>query len=381
MLHNGFKETKLGPLPIEWDVVQLSDVTTLLMGQSPPSSTYNLIGDGLPFLQGKAEFGDTYPSPEKWCSQPQRIARSGSILVSVRAPVGDANMAKDEYCIGRGLASLEVNELLDNWFLFYQLIHSKKRIEERGSGSTFQSINKGILQEFLIPLPPLPEQRAIAHVLSTVRQYIEATERVIAAAREVKRSLMKYLFTYGPVPIDQADQVVLKETEIGEVPEGWQIEAIGKLAGVRGGKRLTKGHTFSETPSPYPYIRVVDLNNWSVDTVSIKYLTPEDHERIKRYIIMCDDVYISIAGTIGLVGVIPRELDGANLTENAARIVLTDKQLVDNQFLTAYLASIYGQREIAIRTTKTSQPKLALARIQQIPVPLPNITEQRNLAT
>ncbi|GIV04285.1 MAG: hypothetical protein KatS3mg015_3115 [Fimbriimonadales bacterium] len=101
-LAEGFKMTELGPLPEEWEVVRLGDVAGLTMGQSPPSSTYNLHGSGLPFLQGKAEFGEMYPHPVKWCEAPVRIAKEGTVMISVRAPVGGTNLADRDYCIGRG---------------------------------------------------------------------------------------------------------------------------------------------------------------------------------------------------------------------------------------------------------------------------------------
>jgi len=224
MQNNSIIDTEFDELPPKWSILELSNVATITMGQSPPSSTYNSDGIGLPFLQGKAEFGDIYPNPMKWCTQPQKLAKSGSILISVRAPVGNVNIAKDEYIIGRGLASINGHKILDNRYLFFYLLHSKPILEKKGTGSIFKSINKGVLEQFTIPLPPLQEQCAIAQVLSTVRQAIEATDRVIAAARELKRSMMKYLFTYGPVPISQASQIQLKETEVGEIPETWEIK-------------------------------------------------------------------------------------------------------------------------------------------------------------
>ncbi|HDG98547.1 MAG TPA: restriction endonuclease subunit S, partial [Desulfobacterales bacterium] len=220
---------------------------------------------------------------------------------------------------------------------------------------------------------------AIAHVLRTVQRAKEATERVIAALRELKKSLMKHLFTYGPVPLKQADQVPLKETEIGPVPEHWQVVQLGEVADIKGGKRLPKGHKFSEKPTPYPYIRVVDFRNGTISKANLKFLTPEDYQLLKRYTISSKDVYISIAGTIGLVGVVPPDLDGANLTENAAKIVLNDKRL-DQLFLVYALTSERGQEQIHQRATKTSQPKLALTRIRQIPVPFPPLSEQREIA-
>jgi len=171
-----------------------------------------------------------------------------------------------------------------------------------------------------------------------------------------------------------------KETEIGPIPADWEIAPLGELCTVRGGKRLPKGHSFSEKPTPFPYIRVTDFANWSVDPLNLRYLTPEDREKLERYIITADDVYISIAGTIGRVGTIPEQLNNANLTENAARIIISDKRKLDNRYLVGFLASNRGQGQIDIRMTKTSQPKLALTRIKQIPVPLPPLPEQRRIA-
>lgn len=114
----------------------------------------------------------------------------------------------------------------------------------------------------------------------------------------------------------------------------------------------------------------------SIDTSDLKYLTCEDRAAIERYTISSEDVYISIAGTIGLVGIVPKELDGANLTENAAKILINNSDELNKNYLVYYLASIIGQQEIAARVAKTSQPKLAISRIEQIQLAYPPLTEQ-----
>ena len=93
-------------LPKGWKIVKLGDLCDIVMGQSPPSSTYNSDGIGLPFFQGKAEFTELYPLTKKWCSEPKKIAELNDILLSVRAPVGDTNIANQKCCIGRGLAAI-----------------------------------------------------------------------------------------------------------------------------------------------------------------------------------------------------------------------------------------------------------------------------------
>jgi restriction endonuclease S subunit len=122
---------------------------------------------------------------------------------------------------------------------------------------------------------------------------------------------------------------------------------------------------------------VVDFNELSIHTSDLKYLNPETQQIIKNYIINKEDVFISIAGSIGKVGVIPDNLDGANLTENAARI--TDLHIIQNKYLAFFFASPLGREQISDSTISTNQPKLALFRIEKIHLPLPPLNEQKRI--
>ncbi len=243
--------TDLGPLPEEWKAVRLENAADIIMGQSPPSSTYNAESIGLPFFQGKADFGDIYPTTRKWCSAPARIAERYDVLLSVRAPIGDVNIATERCCIGRGLASIRANQDSEGQYLFYRLVFSKELLESKGAGTTFKEINKAAVTSFMIPLPPLREQKAIARVLSTIRKAIEAQDKIIAAAKELKNSLMHHLFTYGPVSVAEAEQVPLKDTEIGPVPQHWEVKRLLDIATLQRGKDLPKQDQIS---GQYPIV-------------------------------------------------------------------------------------------------------------------------------
>jgi type I restriction enzyme S subunit len=196
--HKEFKKTEIGEIPEEWEVVKIGNknIATLIMGQSPPSSTYNEEGVGLPFLQGKAEFGEIYPSPVVYCSKPIKIAESNDILLSVRAPVGDVNIAPLNSCIGRGLSSIRAkSDKLHRLFLFYYLKFSSKRFESLSMGSTFKAIRKREIENYKIPLPPLPEQQKIASILSTVDEKIEIQRNEKTKLEKIKRGLMDLLLT------------------------------------------------------------------------------------------------------------------------------------------------------------------------------------------
>ncbi|MEA3313226.1 MAG: restriction endonuclease subunit S [Caldisericota bacterium] len=196
--HKEFKESEIGRIPKEWEVVKLGDkdVSNLIIGQSPPSSTYNKKGEGLPFLQGKAEFGEIHPTPLLYCSRPIKIAEKNDVLLSVRAPVGDVNIASLKSCIGRGLTAIRPkNNRLYYLYLFYYLIFKKRVFKSLSTGSTFKAIRRSEIENYLIPLPSLPEQQKIAEILDTVDKRLEVLKAKKQKFERIKKGLMNDLLT------------------------------------------------------------------------------------------------------------------------------------------------------------------------------------------
>jgi type I restriction enzyme S subunit len=148
-----------------WRTKTLGDVAEVIAGQSPEGSFYNTSGEGLPFYQGKKEFGERFiGTPTTWTSQTTKVALEGDVLMSVRAPVGPVNFATEKSCIGRGLAAIRSSSSLDRNFLFYFLL--SKQAEISGTeGAVFASINKTDIQKIEIAVPTLSEQRRIVTTL------------------------------------------------------------------------------------------------------------------------------------------------------------------------------------------------------------------------
>ena len=191
-----FQDTEIGKIPKDWKTEKLSSLATIIMGQSPPSTTYNKEGEGLPFIQGKMEFGKMYPSPTTYTSRPLKIAEKGDVLMSVRAPVGDVNIAPYKLCIGRGLAAIRFNpKMANNLFYFYYLQSIKSRLESLGKGSTFKAITKKDLEELRIVYLPLNEQKGIANILLTIDNAIELYYREKERLLRLRRGLMSVLLT------------------------------------------------------------------------------------------------------------------------------------------------------------------------------------------
>jgi type I restriction enzyme, S subunit len=174
-------------------------------------------------------------------------------------------------------------------------------------------------------------------------------------------------------------KVGYKKTEIGVIPVDWEVEIVNNISNVKSGKRLPKGNYLLDTKNKYPYIRVKDMFIGGVSLNEIKYVPENIYPAIKNYRIFKDDIFISVAGTLGIVGKIPIQLDGANLTENANR--LTDIKS-NREFLLYVFTSDLIQNRIEEERTLGAQPKLALTRIRNFQIPLPpTIKEQTAIAT
>jgi type I restriction enzyme, S subunit len=180
----------------EWKECRLADIANLNMGQSPKSEFYNQDELGLPFLQGNRTFGLKYPYFDTYCSEPKKVAASGDILFSVRAPVGDINIANTEICIGRGISAISAKNGNNN-FLYFLLHFLKKEIINNESGSVFGSINRTDLGNIKVKYPPLEEQKVIAEVLSSLDDKIDLLHRQNKTLEELAQTLFRQWFREG----------------------------------------------------------------------------------------------------------------------------------------------------------------------------------------
>jgi len=215
----GYRITELGPLPEEWETLHLRQIAAVKYGKSTPKAegSYPVIGSGGLFAHADVA-----------------LIEHPTLVIGRKGTAGKVWLTDGPCWPSDTTFYLEWRRPVDPRFLygFFQ-VH---RLSGEHAKTTLPSIQKPFLEDQIIAIPPLPEQKKIAAVLSTVQQAKEKTEAVIAALRELKKSLMRHLFTYGPVPVGDAANVRLKETEIGMVPEGWRTISLGGLVTLRNGK-------------------------------------------------------------------------------------------------------------------------------------------------
>lgn len=370
-------------VPKGWRRVRLGEVCELSKGRTPREEWYSTSGvwlvrfrdvssSGVNWIAGFRTFVDETYSGEL------KELKPGTVLVTADAhdpkSIGKKIClissipphASPTYYSGEllGIMPKSGGELVPEMVLYWlQSEDGYQEIQEYVDGV---HLNVGRAKDMKIPLPlTLAEQERIARILNEQMSAVEkarvAAEARLEAARALPAAYLRAVFS-------------------SEQARDWPKKRIVEICTVRGGKRLPKGTDFAHTKTKFPYIRVVDFEKGNINLHGLKYLEEETYSQISRYIINRNDVYLSIVGTIGVAGIIPDALDGANLTENAARLIIMDKSNLFRDYLARFLQSRAGQDSIKQRTNAVGQPKLALERIETIEIPVPLISRQRELA-
>jgi type I restriction enzyme S subunit len=184
----------LGEMPTSWKITELSNIADVVMGSSPKSEYYNESGDGLPFYQGNNDFNRRNPTTNVWCTDPVKQAKKGDILISIRAPVGDLNIATEDSCIGRGLAAIRPQSI-DFDYLYYHLYERNNWFSRISSGSTFDSINSSQIRNTKIKLPSKSIQEKIGSILRNNELYILKEEEYLNQLQRLKQGLMQDLLS------------------------------------------------------------------------------------------------------------------------------------------------------------------------------------------
>jgi type I restriction enzyme S subunit len=218
--------------PAQEKRVRLKFLAHIEMGQSPPSSEYSTVpDDGLPFLQGTADFGVVSPTPQVYCGLPTKVARSGDILFSVRAPVGELNVADQEYGIGRGLCAIRPQVGWHQRFAWWALHEARPQLSFVSTGSTYDAVATEDVGNLFVEVPTPEAQRAIADYLdretARIDALIAAKERVLALLTEKRRALITRAVTRGLDP-----HTPLRDSGIpwlGKIPAHWETRKVAWL--------------------------------------------------------------------------------------------------------------------------------------------------------
>lgn len=381
---SALKETEIGLLPADWKVATIGDIAGTTSGGTPSRKRPEYFGGRLPWVKsGELNDSASIMSTEETITElgldesNAKLFPAGTLLIALYgATAGKVGILKTEATTNQAVCALFPNENVVGEFLFYALIYRRRALLSERYGGAQANLSQRVLRIFSVPLPPLPEQRRIAAALRTIQDAIAAQDDVIAAARELKRSLMERLFTYGP----GREPAPTKETEIGEIPEHWEVTQVRHV--IR--EDLRNGHSARESDSEEG-IRTLTLtavtdNNFASENTK---LTIADPAKVADLWLEPGDVLVERANTreyVGLAAMYEGSKDYAIFPDLMIR-VRTHGNTMEPKFLTDFLltpaAREYFRRNA--RGTAGSMPKISQRIVQDAPIPLPPMTDQKQI--
>lgn len=257
----------------------LKDVAIIIAGQSPDSKYYNTKGEGLPFFQGKADFGVLYPKIRTYCSQPTKIAEKDDILLSVRAPVGPTNLSPGKVCIGRGLTAIRPSSRICLKYLLYFFRYYEVQLQESGTGTTFKAITQNVIKNIEVPVPDLYEQERI---VSKIEELFSGLDASVAELQTAKEKLKIYR------------QAVLKEALEGDYPCVWHKERATAFSGY-----AFKSKKYSSN-GRYVVVKIGNVKPFRFDFSRDLTKTSEiDDNILNKYLLKKGDCLITMTGSRG----------------------------------------------------------------------------------
>lgn len=332
-----------------YPIKKLQDCATIIAGQSPESKYYNSTGEGIPFFQGKADFGELYPKVRVYCSSPTKIAQYNDILLSVRAPVGPTNLSPGTVCIGRGLAAIRPDDSLDLKYLLYYFRYFETQLSAKGTGTTFKAINQKLIKNLEIPIPPLNEQfRIVAHI----EELFSELDKAVGTLKTIKEQLEVYR------------QAVLKDAFSDfEKKDSIRNLTMVVTSGSRGWAKY-----YSNSGALFVRIGNLTHSGIDIDFRDIQHITPPDNAEGVRTRLQPNDVLVSITADLGSIGFVSEKVEEAYINQHIALVRFQNP--VQGRFMAWYLRSEYGQKDLLKNKRGGGKLGLGLDDIRDTPVPI-----------
>jgi type I restriction enzyme S subunit len=376
----------LGKVPVGWEILKLKYGSDVIMGQSPSSDDYSDDSDMLPFLQGNADFTTRYPIPRVYCDSANKIISKGSILVSVRAPVGALNEADQEYGIGRGLCAVKPKSNLLKEYAWYQLHVTRMELDSLATGSTYDAVSVDEVADMTVLVPHIDDQQAIASFLdretSRIDALIQKKERLIELLKAKRIAMITQAVTKGLDP-----NVPMKDSGIellGEVPEHWEMKRMKDLLLPKKGAIKTGPFGSQLLSSEMEESDVKIYNQKSVISKDFEYgenyISFDKFEDLKEFQTYPGDFLITTRGTIGRCAILPPDSEKGILHPCLMRLQ-TNKNVVDDRFLEILIEeSQVILEQLKLKSNGTTIEVIYQDSLKNVTVLLPPLHEQLLIA-
>lgn len=388
-----------------WTLQPLGKVCEVVQGQSPPGATYNSEGRGLPFFQGKADFGDLYPTASKWCTDPQRIAEPGDVLVSIRAPVGPTNICRERSVIGRGLAALRPRDGLSTKYVLYAVRATEEEMRRRAGGTTFEAIRGKQLREHLIPVAPQPLRDALIEEVERQTQHVRAgaaaARTALLRVRRFRASVLLAACSGRLVETEanlarredrtfEAATTLLERvrsrrqdwpdtplrTPAMRLPEGWAWATVAQLA------TLVQYGTSSKTgplsADAVPVLRMGNVVAGRIVLKELKYLSAHE-EGLSNLMLQAGDLLFNRTNSPDLVGK-AAVYEGSPPAPCSFASYLIRVRFVEDfesRFLMYFLNSPLGREWAAtVVSQQVGQANINGSKLKALTIPVPPLAEQ-----
>jgi type I restriction enzyme S subunit len=376
-LPNNFQMTELGPLPKEWRVVRLGEVVKLTKGRKPDELIPKYQFGALPYLTADY-FRNRLPTewvPSEYLSKLPFCSKEDVVLIWDGSKAGQVFIGL-EGVLASTMVRIDPENQIERHYLYYFLLTQFDLLNGKTTGTTIPHVNKEVFRNLPIPLPPLPEQRAIAHVLRTVQRAKEATEGVIAALRELKKSLMQHLFTYGPVPVGAKNFSPQRESEIGPLPAHWRVVRLGEVVtrAFGGGTPSTNNPDFWGGTIPWTTSAVIQ--NDDVELCAFQRRITEEGLR-NSSTSLAPKGSLLVGTRVGVGKAAVATFDVA-ISQDLTALILD--QHVDAYFVAYLLKSRWYQSWFENNKRGATIKGVPRQDLLKLPIPLPPLDEQREIA-
>lgn len=422
-------------LPEGWKKTTLGEISIIKMGQSPSGQSYNKQNNGYQLIGGASDLGEKFPQPQKFTSDAIKLSKINDIIICIRATIGRLNLSDKVYCLGRGVAGIEVNENIETKFIWYSLMNNEAYLLKNSTGTTFQQISSPTLKKLPIIYPTSKEtQQAIVNKIESLFDEIdEGIGRLKTAAQQIqqyRQSLLKNAFNgeltkewrskhadalpsenellaqiqtareqhhaqqladwqtavsqweqngkegKKPSKPKAPTQAVKFEENFADLPRGWGTIKINQVAEIFTGATPLKSNANYYENGSIPWVTSGSLNNEFVDSAD-SFVTDLALKETNLKLLPKHTLLVAMYGEGKTRGKCSELLIEATTNQAIAGIVLNDRYPISRKFLKFYMFKNYA--DIRRQSSGGVQPNLNLGLVGNIIFPLPCLAEQTQI--